>query len=104
MQIAKENKLIGQEVNIATNSEITIGDVAEKIIKTINPEAKIISDEKRIRPENSEVERLYGCNEKILKNTEWKPKYTLDEGLKETIEWFRNSENLVKYKDEIYNI
>jgi len=104
VEIAKEKKLIGEEVNIATNSEITIRDVAEKIIKTINPEAKIISDENRIRPENSEVERLCGSNEKILKYTNWKPSYTFDEGLQETIEWFRNSKNLIKYRPEIYNI
>jgi len=104
VEIAREKKLIGEEVNIATNSEITIGDVAERIIKTINPEAKIISDENRIRPENSEVKRLYGSNEKIQKYTNWKPSYTFDEGLQETIEWFRNSKNLIKYKPEIYNI
>lgn len=104
VEIAKSEKLIGEEVNISTNSEISIGDLANKIIILINSEAKIINDDVRIRPENSEVERLFGSNEKILTNTSWRPRYSLEEGLKQTIEWFKNSNNLKNYKSEIYNI
>jgi NAD dependent epimerase/dehydratase len=104
IEIAKSEKLIGQEVNIATQSEITIGDLAQKIINQINPTARIISDDIRLRPEKSEVERLFGSNSKIINNTNWKQEYSLDEGLKLTIDWFRNSENLNKYKANIYNV
>ena len=103
-EIAKSDSLIGQEVNIATNSEISVGDLAGKIINIINPSAKIITDEVRLRPEKSEVERLFGSNEKILANTAWKQKHTLDEGLAKTIEWFRDPENIKKYKSHIYNV
>ena len=103
-EIAKSDSLIGHEVNIATNSEISIGDLAQKIIKQINPDAKIISDEIRLRPEKSEVERLFGSNEKILATTNWKQKHSLEQGLKETIEWFRIPENRKQYKSGIYNV
>ena len=103
-EIAKSDSLIGHEVNIATNSEISVGDLAGKIINIINPSAKIITDEVRLRPEKSEVERLFGSNEKILANTSWKQKHTLDEGLAKTIEWFRDPENIKKYKSHIYNV
>lgn len=104
IEIAKSEKLLGQEVNIATQSEITVGDLAQKIINQINPTARIISDDIRLRPEKSEVERLFGSNSKIINNTNWKQEYSLDEGLKLTIDWFRNSENLNKYKANIYNV
>lgn len=103
-EIAKSDKVIGQEVQIATNEEISIGDLAQSIINIMNPNAKIISDEIRLRPEKSEVNRLIGSNEKISELTDWKRSYLLEEGLKETIEWFTNSENLSKYKANIYNI
>lgn len=104
IEIAKTDKTIGEEVNIATQSEISIGELAEELIKQINPRAKIALDEDRIRPEKSEVNRLFGSNEKIKRLTNWKPKYTLEEGLKETIEWFSKKENLAKYKTGIYNL
>ena len=102
--IAKSDKTIGEEINIATQSEISIGDLANKLISIINPEAKIFEEEKRLRPKNSEVERLLGSNEKIKKLTNWEQRYSLDEGLKTTIEWFKNSNNLKSYKTEIYNV
>lgn len=102
--IFRNDSLIGQEVNLATNSEISIGDLAQKIINIINPEAKIISDDQRLRPGKSEVERLFGDNSKIKKTTSWEPGYSLDEGLEETIEWFDNTENRKSYKSYIYNI
>lgn len=102
--IAKTEKTIGEEINIATQQEISIGDLAQLLIDKINPKAKIISDEQRIRPKNSEVFRLLGSNQKILAMTDWKPKYSLNEGLDKTIEWFRDPSNLQNYKHGIYNI
>ena len=102
--IAASEKTIGEEVNIATQQEISILDLAQKLIDTILPSAKIISDDIRLRPEKSEVERLLGSAEKIKSLTTWLPKYTLDEGLKETIEWFRNDDNRKNYKADIYNV
>lgn len=104
VEIAKCDALIGHEVNIATESEITVGDLATEMINQINPNAKIVSDEQRIRPAKSEVFRLFGSNEKLKKHTDWNQNYSLAEGLSETIEWFRVPENLKKYKAHIYNV
>lgn len=102
LAIAKENKCIGEEINIATQNEISIGQLAQELIDQINPSAKIICDEERLRPEKSEVNRLLGSNEKIKRLTDWHPNYTLREGLAETIEFLK--ENMDKYKVDIYNI
>lgn len=104
VEIAKSDSLIGHEVNIATNSEITVGDLAQSLIDIINPNAKIVSDDLRLRPEKSEVERLFGSNLKIIENTNWKQNYSLESGLRETIEWFKDSNNLKLYKADIYNV
>jgi nucleoside-diphosphate-sugar epimerase len=104
LAIASSEKLIGHDCNIATQSEISVGELANELIQQINPAAKVISDEQRIRPEKSEVFRLYGSNEKIKQYTNWKPLYTLNTGLSETIQWFKNPANLEKYKSNIYNI
>lgn len=102
--IAKSDKVIGEEINIATQSEISVKDLAQMIINKINPSATIFTENKRLRPEKSEVERLLGSNEKIKILTDWQQQYSLREGLNETIEWFSNKENLKKYKSDIYNI
>ncbi len=102
VEISKHDNTIGQEINIATQKEISMEDTAKTIINLINPKAKIICDEERLRPVNSEVNRLLGSNEKIKQYTGWKPKYTFEEGISETIEWFKN--NLDRYKTDIYNI
>lgn len=102
IEIFKSNKTIGEEINIATQKEISIGHLAEELIRQINPEAKIICDDQRLRPEKSEVNRLLGDNTKIMSLTNWRPKYTLEEGLRETINFLRL--NLDKYKSDIYNI
>lgn len=104
IEIAKSENTIGEEINIATENEISIGCLGRKIIDLINPEAKIICDKSRMRPEKSEVERLLGSSKKIKKLTNWEQKYSLDEGLKETIKWFRNKNNLRMYKSDIYNL
>lgn len=102
LEIAKSDKTIGEEINIATGKEISIGQLAEELIAQINPNAKIICDEERLRPEKSEVNRLLGCNKKIKALTDWDVQYDLSAGLKETIEWFKKNSNL--YKSDIYNI
>lgn len=104
IEIAKSEKTIGEEINIATCREISIKQLAEELIKQINKDAKIICEEERLRPEKSEVNRLLGSNEKIKRLTNWNPNFTFEEGIKETIEWFNKPENLVKYKTDIYNI
>ena len=104
IEIAKSQSLIGTDCNIATQSEISVADLAQELINQINPKAKIISDSQRIRPEKSEVFRLFGSNEKIKQHTGWEPKFTFAEGLAETVKWFRNQENLKLYKADIYNI
>ena len=102
--IANHPASIGKELNIATETEVSIGDLASMLIKKINPNAKILSDEARIRPQNSEVERLCGSAKLISDLTGWKPLITLDQGLERTVEWFRKKENLSNYKADIYNI
>ena len=104
IEIAKTDNLIGHECNIATNSEISMQKMADTLISLINPKAKIVQDENRIRPSKSEVFRLFGDNTKIIKHTNWKVEYTLEQGLQETINWFSNKDNLAQYKAGIYNI
>ena len=104
IEIAESDNTIGEEINIATSSEISVGNLAQKIIDMINPDAKIISDTERLRPDKSEVERLFGSNKKIIELTNWKQSISLDEGLKMTIEWFRDPANLIRYKSDIYNV
>ena len=102
IQIAKSDKTIGEEINIATGVEISVGDIFEELRLQINKEAKIVNDDVRLRPEKSEVDRLLGSNKKILQLTDWEPKYCLKDGLKETISWLKG--NLDKYKTDIYNV
>lgn len=102
IEIYKSNKTIGEEINIATQKEISIGELANELIIQINPRAKIICDEQRLRPEKSEVNRLLGSNEKILQLTNWKPKYDLKDGIAETIEFLKK--NIDRYKIDIYNV
>jgi NAD dependent epimerase/dehydratase len=104
LEIAKTPELIGHEVNIATQSEISIHDLAMEMINQINPKAQIVTDTDRLRPEKSEVFRLFGSNEKIKKYTNWSPQYDLKSGINETIEWFKVKENLQQYKADIYNV
>jgi NAD dependent epimerase/dehydratase len=104
VKIAETDSLIGEEVNIATQQEISIGGLAELLIEKINPIAKIQTDGDRLRPKNSEVFRLLGSAEKLVAHTNWKPETTLSEGLKETIDWFSDERNLSLFKHSIYNI
>ena len=102
IEIAKAHNTIGEEINIATQQEISIRQLAQEMIKQINPNAKIICEEERLRPEKSEVNRLLGSNEKIKSLTNWSMQYSLEQGLAETIEWIKN--NLDKIKTDIYNV
>ena len=104
IEIAKVESLIGHECNIATNSEISMQDMANLLIKLINPKAKIIQESNRLRPEKSEVYRLFGDNSKIIKHTDWNLQYSLEDGLKKTIDWFSDDKNLKQYKVDIYNV
>jgi nucleoside-diphosphate-sugar epimerase len=104
VRLAKCDSAIGKEVNIATQSEISIQDLAIKLINKINPNAKIVSEDARIRPQNSEVERLLGSNEKLKELTGWIPGTDIDRGLELTIDWFKNEENLRIYKPWVYNV
>ena len=104
IEIARTDSLIGHECNIATNSEISMQEMADILIELTNPNAKIIHDEDRIRPEKSEVFRLFGDNSKLIEHTDWKVEHTLKQGLQETINWFSKKENLLQYKAGIYNV
>lgn len=101
-QIYRSQKTLGQEINIATQQEVSIGQLAQELIRQIRPQAKIICEEQRLRPEKSEVNRLLGSNQKILELTDWKPQYSFAQGLSETIAFFRC--HMDKYKADIYNI
>lgn len=102
--LAEADGAIGQEVNIATNEEHSIGDVARVLIAELNPDAQIVTDEVRLRPDASEVFRLMGDNTKITTLTPWRPAYDLPAGLRDTIDWFRQPDNLARYKAWLYNI
>ena len=101
-QIYLSDQTVGQEINIATQKEISIGDLTNELIQQINPEAKIVCDEQRLRPEKSEVNRLLGCNQKIRQLTDWRPRYSFESGLAETIDFLRL--NMNRYKTDIYNV
>jgi dTDP-glucose 4,6-dehydratase len=102
IEIFKSEKLFGEITNIGMNTEISIGDLVKRIGKILGTEIFVKAEEVRIRPENSEVERLLCDNNKIINFTNWKPEYDLDSGLKETIDWIKK--NIDLYKPEIYNV
>ena len=102
--LAESDSSVGEEVNIATGTEHTIGDVAKFLIERINPNVKVVLEDQRLRPEKSEVFRLIGDSKKIRDLTGWSPKFDLYQGLSETIEWFKVKNNIDKYKTSIYNI
>jgi len=104
ISIAKENKTIGETINIGSNFEISVKDTLELIKEIMNSDVEFILDEQRIRPTNSEVNRLWCDNTKINKLTGFKPKYNIKTGLEKTIEWFEIEKNLLKYKSDIYNV
>jgi len=102
--LAESENSIGQTVNIGSNYEISVGDTLNLIKQFMNSDVEFITDEKRIRPEKSEVNRLWCDNTKIHSLCGFEPEYSIEKGLMETIEWFINPENLKKYKSDIYNV
>lgn len=102
--LAESDATIGQEINIATGVEHTIEDVASVLIAELNPEARIVTDEQRLRPDASEVFRLMGDNTKITTLTSWRPSHDLQAGLRDTIDWFKQPDNLARYKAWLYNV
>jgi len=102
LEIYNNNNFFGEVTNIGVNLEISIGDLARMIMKILNVELPIITDQKRIRPENSEVERLVCDNEKLVKGSSWHPEYNLERGLSETINWFQKYNQV--NKAELYHI
>lgn len=101
IEISKQQKFNGESVNIGMNEEISIKQLVEKISEILGEEIEITTDLQRIRPEKSEVDRLMCDNTKLIKNTQWKPKYNLDTGLEETLNWLKDNKSLFKYN--IYN-
>ena len=102
--LASSDEAVGREVNIATNSEVSVGDIAKVLIDELNPSVKIVTEDDRLRPDASEVFRLIGDNTLIRTLTGWTPEYDLRHGLQDTIQWFKNPENLARYKAWLYNI
>ncbi|NLA24483.1 MAG: NAD-dependent epimerase/dehydratase family protein [Bacteroidales bacterium] len=104
LEIAKCDKTIGEEINIASNYEISMRDTLNLIAKIMNSDVEFVEDKERLRPKNSEVFRLWGCNKKLKELSNFTCEYSIEKGLEETINWFLNPENLKKYKSNIYNI
>ena len=103
-EIFKTDSLFGEVVNIGMKAEISMRDLAELIASIMNVELSIKSIDERIRPESSEVERLFCDNTKLLKHTSWEPRYTLQKGIGEVIEWMKKPENLKHFKFHEYNV
>lgn len=102
LAIAESEQTVGEEINIATQKESSMEEIAHQIVELTHSQARLICDEQRLRPEKSEVFRLCGSHEKIMQLTDWRPKYSLHDGLKETIAWFRANQH--RYKAAIYNV
>ena len=101
IEISKQDKFNGESVNIGMNEEISIKELVEKISKITNKKVEIVVDKQRVRPNKSEVDRLLCNNKKLLENSNWKPLYNMDKGLKETIDWLEENKKL--FKHDIYN-
>jgi len=103
-KLAECDEAVGKEVNVCSNYEISMRDTLNLIAKIMDADVKFVEDVKRLRPVKSEVFRLWGDNSKIKAMTGFSPKYSIEEGLRETVKWFTNPENLKKYKADIYNV
>jgi len=104
IELANCDNAIGEEINISSNYEISMRDTLEMITRIMKQDVKIVEDTQRMRPKKSEVLRLCGDNTKIKKLTGFTPKYSIELGLTETVEWFLNPDNLKKYKSDLYNV
>lgn len=103
LALAETDGIEGEEINIATGTEVTMADTLQLIAELMGSDVKYVVDPERIRPSKSEVFRLCGDNRKILSLTDWCPQVDLREGLHRTIEWITRPENLAQYKSDIYN-
>lgn len=97
------DKVAGQEINIATQREVSMEQTLHTIARLMGVEVEWVTDPARLRPSKSEVRRLLGSAEKLHRLTGYTPRYTLESGLEKTIKWFTNPENLKLYKSDIYN-
>jgi nucleoside-diphosphate-sugar epimerase len=104
IELSRCEAALGRVVNIGSGIEITIGDTAKMIAELIGVEIEIECDESRMRPDKSEVERLIADNSLMKELTGLAPRTSLREGLSQTIEWFREPDNLSKYKKEVFNV
>jgi len=104
ISLAQCDEAIGREVNIGSGREISVGDLAQLLIEMIEPSARVVSDDQRLRPEKSEVERLLCDNRLIRSLTGWTPGVSLEDGLAMTVEWFRDPANRATYKSHLYNV
>ena len=102
--LAEPDKTIGEVINIGSGVETSVGDTLNLIKKIMNSDVEFVTDKQRLRPEKSEVFRLCCDNTKIHELTAFLPEYSLKKGLKETIDWFTSSDNLSRYKIDIYNV
>ena len=103
LALANGQESIGKTINIGSNFEISVGDTLELIKELMKSDVEFIVEDQRLRPEKSEVFRLWCDNSLINQLTGFKPDFTIERGLQETINWFLNPENLKKYKSDIYN-
>lgn len=101
--LAQTPDIEGQEINIATGTEISMADTLHTIARLMNADVQFVTDPARLRPANSEVFRLCGDNTRITTLTDWRPQVSLEQGLQHTIDWFTQPQNLAKYKTDIYN-
>jgi dTDP-glucose 4,6-dehydratase len=104
LRAAEANTAFGEVINIGTGHDVSMGNLAKRISELMGVDIEIYEDPKRIRPDKSEVGRLCAANQKARSLLQWSPKYSLDDGLGQTIEWFRKKDNLALYKSNIYNI
>ncbi|MEY4718677.1 MAG: hypothetical protein RL563_1295, partial [Pseudomonadota bacterium] len=104
LALAESDQTIGETVNIGSNFEISIGDTLNLIRTLMKSEVEFLFDEQRVRPEKSEVNRLWCDNRKLLTLTGFKPQVSLEEGLRRTIDWFQNPVHLNQYKTDLYNV
>ena len=104
VELSQCDAAIGQEVNVCSNYEISMRDTLNLIARLMEADVEFVEDTKRLRPKNSEVFRLWGDQSKIKSLTGFEPSYSIEAGLRETIDWFSNPENLKKYKADIYNV
>ncbi len=101
--LAETPGIEGREINIATGTEISMGETAATIAREMGVEIEIVTDPQRLRPAKSEVERLCGDNRLISELTDWRPEVSFDEGIRRTIGWFTTGDRLKGYKTDIYN-